>query len=69
MFPEYQAQMDSLRANDRRFDHLCQKHAQLDQQIQMMQSQPLTYDPLHVEQLKKQKLALKQSVYSRLQHS
>lgn len=69
MFPEYQAQMNDLRASDRRFDHLCSKHAQLDQQIQMMQGQRSPDNTLEIEQLKKQKLALKQSVYSRLQQA
>lgn len=69
MFPEYQAQMSSLRASDRRFDHLCSKHAQLDQQIQSMQGQRSPDMQHHIEQLKKQKLAVKQTVYSMLQHA
>lgn len=69
MFPEYQAQMNSLRASDRRFDHLCSKHAQLDQQIQTMQGQRSPDTQVQLDQLKKQKLAVKQTVYSMLQQA
>ena len=69
MFPEYQEQMNDLRASDRRFDHLCNKHAQLDQEIQMMQGQRSPQMQQQLDQLKKEKLAVKQSVYSRLQQA
>lgn len=69
MFPEYQAQIDTLRAQDRRFSYLCTKHSALDQQIRAMQGQKSSALQLSIEQLKREKLAIKQTVYAMLQQA
>ena len=63
MFPEYRDQIAQLRANDRHFTRLFDKHNELDQQIKNMESHIELGTPHEIEVLKKKKLALKDELY------
>ena len=63
MFPEYRDLITQLKATDRHFLNLFEKHNELDQKIRNMESgiEPATH--LVIEALKKEKLALKDELY------
>ncbi len=64
MFPEYRELMTKLKASDRHFVHLFDKHNDLDQKIQSMEAhtEPSTHEEIEV--LKKEKLLLKDQIYA-----
>lgn len=66
MFPEYREQIAHLRASNRHFSRLFDEHNALDQQIQNMVREHLPARDMDIEALKKQKLALKEALYSML---
>ena len=63
MFPEYRDLITQLKATDRHFLNLFEKHNELDQRIKNMESgiEPATH--LDIEALKREKLALKDELY------
>lgn len=66
MFPEYREQIANLRANDRHFSRIFDEHNKLDHEVQQLEDKhsPAVQDEL--ELLKKQKLVLKEEIYSLL---
>ncbi|HBW61992.1 MAG TPA: hypothetical protein DEF75_06315 [Comamonas kerstersii] len=69
MFTEYPEQIKQLRARDKRFDYLCDKHSTLDAEIQALLDRKSPSLQLEIEQLKKQKLRVKEELYAMLQQA
>ncbi|MGS5087125.1 YdcH family protein [Hydrogenophaga sp. A37] len=69
MFPEYRELITRLKGHDHHFTRLFDKHNELDQTIKNMEShiQPATVT--EIEQLKKEKLALKDQIYAMLRQA
>lgn len=67
MFPEYRDQITQLKGNDHHFTRLFDKHNDLDQTIKNMESRVASGSPTEIENLKKEKLALKDQIYTILQ--
>ena len=67
MFPEYRDLISELKASDRYFLNLFEKHNSLDQQIKNMESRLEPGTPDEIEVLKKKKLAIKDELYALLQ--
>jgi uncharacterized protein YdcH (DUF465 family) len=66
MFPEYREKIAQLRANDRHFSRIFDEHNRLDHEVKQLEEK---HSPVHqddIEALKKQKLALKEEIYSML---
>ena len=63
MFPEYRDLITQLKATDRHFLNLFEKHNELDQRIKNMESGIEPATNLVIEALKKEKLALKDELY------
>jgi uncharacterized protein len=63
MFPEYRDLITQLKATDRHFLNLFEKHNELDQKIKNMESGIEPATNLDIEALKKEKLALKDELY------
>jgi hypothetical protein len=63
MFPEYRDQIAQLKLSDLNFVRLFEKHNVLDQKIRHMEAhiEPGTHE--EIEQLKKEKLLIKDSLY------
>lgn len=64
MFPEYRDLISELKTSDRHFQGLFEKHNELDQKIKNIESriEPGTHDEIEI--MKKEKLALKDQLYS-----
>lgn len=64
MFPEYRDQINQLKISDLSFVRLFEKHNLLDQKIRHMEAhiEPSTHE--EIEQLKKEKLLLKDALYN-----
>jgi uncharacterized protein YdcH (DUF465 family) len=69
MFPEFSELISQLRSSDRHFSHLFDKHNDLDEQIQRMEAHRLQATPTEIETLKKEKLLLKDQLYSLLKQA
>ena len=67
MFSEYREEIEQLRASDKNFSRLCDKHSALDTEVQTLLDRKSPSLQLEVEQLKKQKLAVKEEIYALLQ--
>lgn len=69
MFPEYRELISKLKTSDRHFSHLFDKHNNLDQKIQKMEthSEPSTHREIEI--LKKEKLLLKDQLYAFLKRA
>ena len=63
MFPEYRDLITQLKATDRHFLNLFEKHNELDQRIKNMESGIEPATNLDIEALKREKLALKDELY------
>jgi len=63
MFPEYRDLISRLKGHDHHFTRLFDKHNELDQTIKNMESGIATGTPFEIEQLKKEKLMLKDELY------
>ena len=63
MFPEYRDQIAQLKLSDLNFVRLFEKHNALDQKIRHMEAhiEPGTHE--EIEQLKKEKLLIKDALY------
>lgn len=66
MFPEYREQIADLRANDRHFSRLFDQHNALDQQIKNLEEQRIPSLKQEIETLKKEKLLIKEKLYTQL---
>lgn len=66
MFPEYRDLISKLKHHDHHFTHLFDKHNELDQKIKNMEGhlQPGTQED--IENLKKEKLRVKDDLYAYL---
>lgn len=63
MFPEYRELITELKTSDAHFVSLFQQHNTLDQQVKRMVSRTDPSTPEQIEQLKKEKLLLKDQIY------
>ena len=66
MFPEYADLMPRLKASNRQFASLLEKHKELDRTLQAMDSGVVPATREEIEVLKKKKLGSKDKIYSRL---
>jgi hypothetical protein len=66
MFPEYRDLITRLKGHDHHFTRLFDKHNALDQTIKNMEAHIEPGTQLEIEQLKKEKLALKDQIYAHL---
>lgn len=63
MFPEYRDLISRLKTEDEHFARLFHRHNELDQQIANMEAGIVPADGLSIENLKKEKLLVKDSLY------
>ena len=66
MFPEYREQIAHLRANDRHFSRVFDEHNALDHEVKQLEDKHSPAFQTEIDNLKKQKLALKEEIYSML---
>ena len=66
MFPEFRDLISQLKSHDAHFTRLFDRHNELDQQIKNMESHTVPGTPLEIETMKKEKLALKDQLYTHL---
>ncbi|MDX9944329.1 MAG: YdcH family protein [Azonexus sp.] len=64
MFPEYRDLITDLKTTDRHFQNLFDKHNELDQKIKNMENHIEPGTHLEIETLKKEKLVLKDELYT-----
>jgi uncharacterized protein YdcH (DUF465 family) len=64
MFPEYRDLISRLKNSDRRFERLFEKHNELDHKIANIEAGNEIDTSVTVEQLKKEKLKLKDEIYT-----
>ena len=69
MFPEYRDLITKLKTTDKHFLNLFDKHNALDQKIKNMESHLEPGTPEEIEHLKKEKLNLKDQLYTVLKKS
>jgi uncharacterized protein YdcH (DUF465 family) len=67
MFPEYRDLISELKTSDHHFVKLFDKHNELDQKIKNFEAHIETATPEEIEDLKKEKLLLKDQLYAILQ--
>ncbi|WP_322012628.1 YdcH family protein [Paraburkholderia sp. J12] len=63
MFPEFRDLISQLKTEDDHFARLFHRHNELDQQIKNMEAGIVPADGMAIEQLKKEKLQIKDSLY------
>ena len=63
MFPEYRDLISRLKNEDARFSRLFEEHNELDLKIIRLEQSPVTSGLDEIEELKKQKLHLKDQLY------
>lgn len=64
MFPEYRALITELKSTDAHFVSLYHRHNALDQQVKRMEAHTEPGTPEEIETLKKEKLRLKDELYT-----
>lgn len=64
MFPEYRDLITQLKTSDRHFLTVFNRHNELDQKIKNMESHIEPGSPIEIETLKKEKLGLKDELYT-----
>jgi len=64
MFPEYRELITQLKTTDHHFSRLFDKHNELDQKIKNLESGIEKATDLEIESLKKEKLHLKDELYT-----
>ncbi|WP_424405056.1 YdcH family protein [Pasteurella sp. PK-2025] len=69
MFPEFRDLISTLKNDDAHFGRLFDKHNELDQRIKNIEARIEFGTPTEVENLKKEKLRLKDEMYSILKKS
>ncbi|MBP7544492.1 MAG: YdcH family protein [Acidovorax sp.] len=68
MFPEYRDLITKLKGNDAHFTRLFDKHNEMDQQIKNMEARIVQATAIEIENLKKEKLQLKDKIYTHLRN-
>ena len=68
MFPEYRDLITKLKGNDAHFTRLFDKHNEMDQQIKNMEARIVQGTAIENENLKKEKLQLKDKIYTHLRN-
>ncbi|MBD3893594.1 YdcH family protein [Hydrogenophaga sp.] len=63
MFPEYRELISSLKGRDHHFTRLFDKHNEIDQIIKNMEAGIVPGSHTEIDQLKKEKLLLKDQIY------
>lgn len=63
MFPEYRELITKLKQTDAYFSRLFNEHNELDDKITSLVSNPVTSGLDEIEELKKEKLLLKEKIY------
>jgi uncharacterized protein YdcH (DUF465 family) len=66
MFPEYRDLISKLKGHDAHFTRLFDKHNELDQKVKNIESHIEPGSVVDIENLKKEKLALKDQIYAHL---
>lgn len=66
MFPEYRDLISKLKGHDAHFTRLFDKHNELDQKVKNIESHIEPGSGVDIENLKKEKLALKDQIYAHL---
>ena len=66
MFPEYREQITQLRAVDRHFNRIFEEHNKLDHEVKQLEDKHSPAFQSEIEALKKQKLVLKEEIYTML---
>ncbi|OIQ74909.1 hypothetical protein GALL_434310 [mine drainage metagenome] len=66
MFPEYRDLITELKTSDAHFISLFHQHNELDQQVKRLVARTEPSTPEQIEQLKKEKLHLKDEIYALL---
>ena len=69
MFTQYQEHIEQLRATDKNFSRLCDKHSALDAEVEALVQRKSPSLQVNIENLKKQKLAVKEAIYQMLQQA
>jgi len=69
MFPEYRDLITRLKTTDHHFSRLFEQHNAVDQKIQNMESHIEAATPTEIETLKKEKLQLKDQLYTILKEA
>ncbi len=69
MFPEYRDLITKLKGHDAHFTRLFDKHNELDQLIKNKEAHIEPGTPVEIEQLKKEKLLLKDQLYAVLRQA
>ncbi len=65
-FPEYHEKLIALRANDKDFTALVNKHDELDNQIRRLEEKLQPISDEEIEKMKYERTALKDQIYSKL---
>ena len=68
MFPEFRDLISSLKGHDHHFTRLFDKHNEMDQQIKNMEARIVQATAIEIENLKKEKLQLKDKIYTHLRN-
>ncbi|PJG82340.1 YdcH family protein [Caviibacterium pharyngocola] len=68
MFPEFRDLITQLKTTDAHFSNLFDKHNELDQRIKNIEANIELATHTEVENLKKEKLRLKDEIYTILKH-
>ena len=68
MFPEYRDLITKLKGNDAHFTRLFDQHNEMDQQIKNMEARIVQATAIEIENLKKEKLQLKDKIYTHLRN-
>ena len=69
MFPEYRDLITQLKTTDRHFLNLFEQHNELDQKIKNLEAHIEHATQLEIEALKKEKLVLKDELYTLLRRA
>ena len=69
MFTQYHEQIEQLRATDKNFSRLCDKHSALDAEVEALVQRKSPSLQVNIENLKKQKLAVKEEIYAMLREA
>ncbi|SDD66423.1 YdcH family protein [Paraburkholderia lycopersici] len=64
MFPEYRDLISRLKIQDDHFARIFHRHNELDQQIKNLEAGVVASNGTEIEELKKEKLQLKDSLYA-----
>ena len=69
MFPEYREHIQQLREDNPHFARMFEQHEELDQEICLLEQDPVNLINSNIEGLKRRKLKLKDDMYRLLQRT